>query len=101
MFGHRFAGVCQAQAGSSASMQARCETQMSTPPNPPNRSELRYRLSPSLEIAGCCSFAAVLITGPRLTGADHGPYCGSSPVASATNFLEAAGPTGPLSEVQA
>src|SRR5712664_3656839 len=100
MFGPRFAGVCHAQAGSSASAQARCETQMSVPPNPPGRSELMYRLSPSLEIAGCCSFAAVLIAGPRLTGADQGPYCGCSSIASATNFLEAAGPTGPLSEVQ-
>src|SRR6266581_3718125 len=54
-----------------APMLSRCETQMSSMPNPPGRSELMYRLRPSLEIAGCCSFAVVLITGPRLRGLDQ------------------------------
>ncbi len=80
----RFTGVRHAHAGSSPSVQARCETQMSVPPKPPVRSELMYRLRPSLEIAGCCSFAAVLITGPRLTGADQGPYWGCSSATSAS-----------------
>src|SRR3989454_7661251 len=101
MFEPRFAGVCHAHAASSASVQARCETQMSVPPNPPGRSELMYRLRPSLEIAGCCSFAAVLITGPRLTGADQDPYCGCSSAASAVNLVEARGPTTPLTRLTA
>src|SRR2546428_4911479 len=101
MFEPRFAGVCHAHAASSASVQARCETQMSSMPNPPGRSELMYRLRPSLEIAGCCSFAVVLITGPRLTGADQGPYCGCSSAASAISLLEALGPPLPLAMLQA
>src|SRR5713226_643450 len=101
MLGPRFAGVCQAHIGSSASVQARCETQMSVPPSPPGRLELMYRLRPSLEIAGCCSLAAVLMTGPRLTGVPHGPYCGGSSAASAINLLEALGPRVPLSLLQA
>src|SRR5438045_2555991 len=73
IFGPRFRG---APHGSSA--LARCETQMSTPPRPPGRSELMYRLRPSLEIAGWLSLYGELTTGPRFTGTLHGPYAGAS-----------------------
>jgi hypothetical protein len=49
----------------------RFETQMSRPPEPAGRSESKYRLKPSLEIAGAISDDVVLIVGPRFTGADH------------------------------
>src|SRR5207249_9825790 len=44
---------------------------MSDPPNPPSRNDPKYRLRPSLEIAGPFSLRTELITGPRLTGVDH------------------------------
>src|SRR3989442_3061306 len=89
MLGPRFTGAPQG-----SSILARCDTQMSVPPNPPGRSELTYRLRPSLEIAGCCSFAAELTTGPRFTGEPQGPYAGwSSPAASAARGFAASGPT--------
>src|SRR6058998_3676614 len=44
---------------------------MSEPPNPPSRNDPKYRLRPSLEIAGPFSLRTELITGPRLTGVDH------------------------------
>src|SRR5213596_3460426 len=64
--GPRFTGSPQA-----SSRLARCETQMSFRPKPPGRSELKYRLRPSLESAGPASMNPVLMVGPRLTGADH------------------------------
>jgi hypothetical protein len=42
---------------------------MSTLPNPPGRSEVKYRLSPFLDMAGPKSLTAELTMGPRLTGA--------------------------------
>src|SRR5438093_11788183 len=44
---------------------------MSEPPNPPSRNDPKYRLRPSLEIAGPFSLRTELIPGPRLTGVDH------------------------------
>src|SRR2546423_14728951 len=85
MLGPRFSG-----APHGSSMLARCETQMSMPPRPPGRSELMYRLSPSLEIAGCWSLYGELTTGPRFTGGPHGPYAGaSSDVTSAVRAVTA------------
>src|SRR5262245_57238076 len=56
-----------------SSWLARRETQRSRPPEPSERSELKYRLSPSLEITGRLSLDAELTTGPRLTGVPQGP----------------------------
>src|SRR6185503_15460107 len=42
---------------------------MSLGPKPPGRSELKYRLSPFLEMAGAKSLNGELTMGPRLTGA--------------------------------
>src|SRR5215211_290370 len=65
--GPRFTGSPQA-----SSRLARCETQMSAPPNPPGRLELKYRLRQSLESAGPAVLnPGVLTGGPRLTGGDH------------------------------
>ena len=50
---------------------ARCDTQMSVEPYPPGRSEWKYRLNPSLEMAGPPSAKVELTTGPRFTGADQ------------------------------
>ena len=47
---------------------------MSSPPKPPGRVEAKYRLSPSLEIAGPRSIEAELTVGPRLIGADQSEY---------------------------
>src|SRR2546425_6235961 len=62
----RFAGGPQ-----DSSTLARCDTHMSEPPNPPPRNDPKYRLRPSLEIAGPFSLRTELITGPRLIGVDH------------------------------
>src|SRR5215813_1713539 len=53
---------------------SRCATQMSFPPTPPGRLDEKYRLSPSLEIAGLPSLNGELITGPRLVGGDQLEY---------------------------
>src|SRR3989449_8633035 len=66
---------------------ARLETQMSSPPKPPGRPEVMYRLRPSLEIAGRLSSADELTTGPRLIGVDQGPHSGPSDMTSAATLL--------------
>src|SRR5947207_5502116 len=43
----------------------RWETQMSSPPAPPGRFEVKYELRPSFEMAGCRSLPGELITAPR------------------------------------
>src|SRR5688572_14167932 len=53
------------------SWHARRATQMSVPPNPPARVDVKYRLSSSGENAAFISPAEVLMAGPRFTGADH------------------------------
>src|SRR6266511_4023254 len=64
--GPRFTGSPQA-----SSRLARRETQMSFPPKPPGRFELKYRLRLSLESAGPASMNPVLTVGPILTEGDH------------------------------
>src|SRR6266487_53932 len=84
---------CAGPQGSST--VARCETQMSSPPTPPGRPEVMYRLKPSLEIAGRLSSSGELTRGPRLIGVDQGPHSGwSSPTASAAMLFGPAGPDG-------
>src|SRR2546427_10950992 len=73
---------------------------MSRSPKPPGRSVLMYKLSPSFEMAGSASMKEVLITGPRLTGSDHGPYA-AWPSATSRAVTLAAGPTGLLSGLHA
>src|SRR2546422_4202414 len=51
--------------------RAGCDPNRWNPPNPPARNDPKYRLRPSLEIAGPFSRRTELITGPRLTGLDH------------------------------
>src|SRR6185437_12778882 len=88
--GPRFCGGPQG-----SSTLARCDTQMSSPPKPPGRSEVMYRLRPSLEIAGRLSSNGELTTGPRLIGVDQGPHSGwSSSTASAAMLLGPVGPSG-------
>src|SRR5690348_16505249 len=71
---------------------------MSRPPTPPGRSEVMYRLRPSLEIAGRLSSNGELTTGPRLTGVPQGPYAGwSSETASAATAFVPPRPASPLS----
>src|SRR5262245_36119958 len=94
--GPRFAGWPHA-----SSRLARRDTQRSSPPWPPGRSELKYRLRPSLEIAGRSSPEGELATGPRLTGVPHGPnVLGSdrSSRASMVNMVDA--PVGNRSAVR-
>src|SRR5438093_3777311 len=82
---------CAGPQGSST--VARRETQMSSPPTPPGRPEVMYRLRPSLEIAGRLSSTGELTTGPRLIGVDQGPHSGpSAPTASAAMLFRPAGP---------
>src|SRR3989454_582755 len=90
--GPRFCGAPQG-----SSTLARRETQMSSPPTPPGRPEVMYRLRPSLEIAGRLSSAGELTTEPRLIGVDHGPHWGPSAMTSAARLREALGPTGSIS----
>src|SRR2546428_11266252 len=80
--GPRFCGGPQG-----SSRLARLETQMSSPPKPPGRPEVMYRLRPSLEIAGRLSSADGLTTGPRLIGVDQGPHSGPSDMSSAAAHL--------------
>src|SRR5215204_6336757 len=47
---------------------------MSSPPTPPGRVEVKYRLRPSLEIAGPRSIEVEFTVGPRLIGADQSEY---------------------------
>ena len=61
-----------------SSSLARCETKMSVEPRPPGRSEWKYRLNPSLEIAGPASAKVELTGAPRLTGAVHAEYLGAA-----------------------
>src|SRR5438132_1842582 len=68
MTGPRMTGACQAHAGSSAAVQVRRATQMSSEPA---RFDEKYRLSSSGESVAFCSPAAELTTGPRFTGSDH------------------------------
>src|SRR6266511_4030585 len=49
---------------------ARCETQMSSPPNP-GRVDVKYRLRPSFDRPGPESSKLELIVAPRLVAADH------------------------------
>src|SRR6266516_2885014 len=86
---------CAGPQGSST--VARRETQMSSPPTPPGRPEVTYRLRPSLEIAGRLSSNGELTSGPRLTGVDQGPHWGPSAMTSAATVREALGPAGPIS----
>src|SRR5436309_3956453 len=73
--GPRLTGSSQAQAGSSASVQARCDTQMllsSTASfGPSGRLDAKNSVSPSLESVDCASLNGELIVGPRFTGSDH------------------------------
>ena len=94
--GPRFCGAPQR-----SSTVARCETQMSSPPKPPKRPDVMYRLRPSLEIAGRLSSSGELTRDPRLIGVDQGPHVGcSSPTTSAATTPE--GPeTGPVSRLHA
>src|SRR5439155_9972473 len=87
---------CAGPQGSST--VARCETQMSSPPKPPRRPDVMYRLRPSLEIAGRLSSNGELTSGPRLTGVAQGPHsvC-SSTTASAAPNRDARGTVGPES----
>jgi hypothetical protein len=63
---------------------------------------VKYRLRPSLEIAGLFSLYDELITGPRLTGVPHGPYAGESAAAtSAARGFAPPGPTRCLSDAHA
>src|SRR5439155_10019634 len=87
--GPRFCGAPQG-----SSTLTRCETQMSSPPKPPRRPEVMYRLMPSLEIAGRLSSNGELTSGPRLTGVDQGPHSGPSALASAATLLCVSGPAG-------
>src|SRR5216683_5042904 len=78
------------------STQARCVTQMSRPPqliglpllSTPLRLDMKYRLRPSLEIAGCwsanCPLIGVIWPGRkfRFTGVDHAELCAKAPGAS-------------------
>src|SRR5687768_15421308 len=57
----------------------RCETQMSNPPAPPGRVELKYKLSSFFESVGAISGEGELIVAPRLTGADHFEKSGADP----------------------
>src|SRR2546426_267539 len=91
--GPRFCGGPQG-----SSTVARCETQMSSPPKPPRRPDVMYRLSPSLEIAGRLSSNGELTTEPRSIGVDQGPHSAcSSATASAPTTREASGAVGPVS----
>src|SRR5438093_3333033 len=65
MVGPRFTGGPQ-----ESSTLGRCDTHMSEPPNPPSRNDPKYRLRPTLEIAGPFSLTTELITRPRLTRVD-------------------------------
>src|SRR5262249_55057948 len=60
------------------SILARWDTQISWPPKPPWRSELKYRLSPSFVTAGPRSMLGELTTAPRFTGSDHDEYFGAA-----------------------
>src|SRR5437016_7341418 len=87
---------CAAPQGSST--LGRRETQMSSPPKPPGRPEVMYRLRPSLEIAGRLSSSGELTSGPRSIGVDQGPHSDcSSATASASTTREASGAVGPVS----
>src|SRR5438034_11182054 len=90
--GQRF---CAGPQGSST--VARRETQMSSPPTPPGRPEVMYRLRPSLEIAGRLSSTGELTTGPRLIGVDQGPHSGPSAMTSAATLLGALESVGSIS----
>ena len=57
---------------------ARSDTQMSFPPKPPMRSDVKYRLRPSYEIAGPWSLNREFTTDPRLTGLLHSEKCGAA-----------------------
>src|SRR5213593_1614449 len=85
---------CAGPQGSST--VARCETQTSSPPKPPGRPEVMYRLRPSLEIAGRLSSSGELTSEPRLIGVDQGPHWGPSALTSAAT-LRALVPTGSIS----
>src|SRR6266576_1279485 len=61
-----FTGACQ-----SHSLHARWDTQMSLPPTPPGRSDVKKRLSSSFDRSGCAS-VLVALTAARFTGADQG-----------------------------
>src|SRR5437879_8489697 len=50
----RFTGACQAHAGSFESVQVRCDTQMSSCPDPPGRLEEEEKLKPSAGIVAVC-----------------------------------------------
>src|SRR5262249_23775871 len=74
-----------------ASWLARRDTQRSSPPWPPGRLELKYRLRPSLEIPGRSSPDRELTTGPRLTGVPQGPKWLGSDRSSRASTVHAAG----------
>src|SRR5439155_3277390 len=59
--GPRFIGGFQG-----LSTVSRFDSQMSAPPNPPGRSEVKYKVRSSLEIAGPDSVKAEFTRGPRL-----------------------------------
>src|SRR6266550_1424611 len=84
--GPRCTGACQAHARSSGSVQARCDTQMSSGPDPPGRFEEKQRLRPSRASVAFCSLEDELTTGPRFTGSDH-----SEPANDMASSLGAAG----------
>src|SRR5216117_2628229 len=90
--GPRFCGGPQG-----SSRLARCETQMSSPPKPPRRPDVMYRLRPSLEIAGRLSSSGELTSGPRLIGVDQGPHWGPSAMTSAARLRDPLGPAGSIS----
>src|SRR5262245_50579391 len=60
-----------------ASGLARWDTQISRSPNPPVRPDVKYRLSPSFDMAGPRS-PGELTTAPRFTGSDHDEYFGAA-----------------------
>jgi hypothetical protein len=66
IFGPRFTG-----ASHGLSSEARRDTQISAPPNPPARVDTKYRLSSSGDNAAFISFADELTGAPRFTGSDH------------------------------
>src|SRR5438045_969117 len=72
------------------SSEARRVTQMSSPPSPPGRSEVKYIASSSFDSCAFCSLDAELTTGPRFTGADHSENA-LAEMASMLNVMGASG----------
>src|SRR2546422_6675501 len=62
----RLTGVSQGHC-----MHWRRDIQMSLPPSPPGRFEMKYRVCSSEERPAFASTALELTTGPRFTGSDH------------------------------